>query len=259
MNSQEFNYTELWKEIIQTYTYSNIARKILKVVQMSTGTHLEVDIQTPDLAVYVAGEGEVPRMVSGSKVTVRPYKIAQQVGFSDEAVEDSQLGRIKLETLKAIDGIYMKEDKDVITCFFYGAGSQIAWHGDFSGTFPQPLLEDYMIQAIFQLETNFLKPTHILMSPDIAQELRMREELKKKLETYATEVIVTPFLPNLCVLVIDANAAGMLVVREDKNYVEYKKPQTGLTGAIAYERVVPVITNSTAIIRVCNDSATPTA
>jgi len=257
MTSTNFDYTTIWKEIIPGFVYDGIARKILQVLPMNSGTHLEVGIISPTKACYVPAHGETPIVISSSKVTVSPFKISEKAQFSDEAVEDCQIPKIKQETLKAIDGIYMQEDYDVIRTFLVGAGDEIIFYGDFSGDFPQPMLGEDIISAIKLLESRFLKPTHILVSPDIAEEMRRRKELEEKLIAFAIEVIVTPHLPSTCIIVLDAKAAGLLIVREEINYIEYTRPQSGLLGVTIYERVSPIITNSEAIVRICNASATP--
>lgn len=254
---KEVNYTQIWNEILKSFTYSNFSRDLFNVIEQDSGSHIQVDILTPHKGCYVPERGEIPIITSSKKITVSPYKISQRVNFSDEAVEDNQTSKIAKATLDAINGLYMQEDYDVVRALLFGAGHSIHWSESFSGEFPQPLLNDYIISAIKILEERFLKPTHILVSPDIAEELRKREELKKELKAYAIEVIVTPHLPNLTALVVSAKKVGILIVREDKSYLEYKRPQSGLQGAIAYERVVPVVINSDAVVRLSHESATP--
>ncbi len=245
--------SSLKTQIITESNKFRLAPKLLQLQKVSEGAATKVTKIKNVNGAVVPTLGSAPiSLFDADSVIVFFLTLKLPIMFSAEEFEDNALNEVLQKSFKQTFHLANTENRLVVDSLIAGAGKTITSQSkpDIRET---PVLDNFLAAMKF-IEENGYSPTTILVNAGIAESLRQREELKEKLVSYATEVIINVAVPDDTVIILDSNHAGLFLERVPLEINDFADHWNGKKGFILRERVAPVITDGNAVAVIKNGS-----
>jgi len=245
-----------------------IGREIITV--RTTTQPKERFIKRGKTEAYVASEGAdvyvVPAKVSYVDISADIILKATSE-WTRELVEDATWNVMDFELQALGKAIAEKETKKVLSVYDAISASNLAGGSELDGG--NAVMSWSLLLKLFNaLKGENYSPTVVVMHPTHAIQLlnddkfihsaylpsesNVRNGILTRIEPLGINVAVSTLVTAGKVYMIDANMAGVMLVRRDITTEAYEDPKEGLYGVVATERIGIGIINSKAVARMTN-------